>query len=218
MGCKQLFVNLGGGGGGSVNTGVLQIAGGVALDSTLRFVEDQNGTDSILKLSTTQAELSSSTNKILTLSGGSAPYISWGSDNQYIQGFLSSPSVGIQIGVNSGAKVLNLKDADGAAWGGGSITQNGAFTIKGAGGNIISFRNTANVEVGYIDNNGRFKGSDFLSDDLSAGSLTTAKAMKFGDKATVTDAGLTALGLDAQIAIEHNGQVYYVPVSTSQFS
>jgi hypothetical protein len=55
--CKSIFVNLGGGGGGSVNTGVLQIAGGVALDSTLRFVEDQNGTDSALQLSTTNVAM-----------------------------------------------------------------------------------------------------------------------------------------------------------------
>jgi hypothetical protein len=48
--CGSLFVNLGGGGG----TGMLQIAGGVPLDSTLRFVEDQNGTDSRLQLSTTE--------------------------------------------------------------------------------------------------------------------------------------------------------------------
>lgn len=41
-------------GGGSVNTGVLQIQGGVALDSTLRAVTDQAGTLSPLQLSTTQ--------------------------------------------------------------------------------------------------------------------------------------------------------------------
>jgi hypothetical protein len=58
--CGSLFVNLGGGGGGTVNTGVLQIAGGVALDSTLRFVEDQNGTDSPLQLSTNAVTISSS--------------------------------------------------------------------------------------------------------------------------------------------------------------
>jgi hypothetical protein len=55
--CGSLFVNLGGGGGGSINTGVLQIAGGVPLDSTLRFVEDQAGTDSVLQLSTTQVSV-----------------------------------------------------------------------------------------------------------------------------------------------------------------
>jgi hypothetical protein len=51
MGCKQLYVNLGGS-GGSVATGTLQIAGGVALDATLRNVQDQNSTDSPLQLST----------------------------------------------------------------------------------------------------------------------------------------------------------------------
>jgi hypothetical protein len=64
--CGSLFVNLGGGGGGTVNTGVLQIAGGVALDSTLRFVEDQNGTDSILQLSTGEFGI----NRTIALSAG----------------------------------------------------------------------------------------------------------------------------------------------------
>jgi len=66
--CGSLFVNLGGGGGGgTVNTGVLQIAGGVALDSTLRFVEDQNGTDSPLKLSTDEVGI----DRTIALSAGS---------------------------------------------------------------------------------------------------------------------------------------------------
>jgi hypothetical protein len=66
--CKSIFVNLGGGGGGSVNTGVLQIAGGVALDSTLRFVEDQNGTNSILQLSTSEVGIT----RTINLSAGSS--------------------------------------------------------------------------------------------------------------------------------------------------
>jgi hypothetical protein len=51
MGCKQLFVNLGGS-GSSVASGVLQVAGGVPLDSTLRNVADQANTNSPLQLST----------------------------------------------------------------------------------------------------------------------------------------------------------------------
>jgi hypothetical protein len=57
MGCKQLYVNLGGSGGGSVGTGVLQIAGSVPLDATLRNVADQNNTDSPLQLSTTNVSV-----------------------------------------------------------------------------------------------------------------------------------------------------------------
>ena len=56
MGCKQLYVNLGGS-GGSVGTGVLQIAGSVPLDATLRNVADQNNTDSPLQLSTTNVSV-----------------------------------------------------------------------------------------------------------------------------------------------------------------
>jgi hypothetical protein len=56
MTCKQLFVNLGGS-GGSVASGVLQVAGGVPLDSTLRNVADQANTNSPLRLSTTNVSV-----------------------------------------------------------------------------------------------------------------------------------------------------------------
>jgi hypothetical protein len=47
------------GGGGSVSTGVLQLQNGVAMDSTLRNVSDQNNTTSPLKLSTTAVQIES---------------------------------------------------------------------------------------------------------------------------------------------------------------
>jgi hypothetical protein len=47
------------GGGGSVSTGVLQLQNGVAMDSTLRNVSDQNDTTSPLKLSTTSVQIES---------------------------------------------------------------------------------------------------------------------------------------------------------------
>jgi hypothetical protein len=47
------------GGGGSVATGVLQLLNGVALDTTLRSVTDQNNTTSPLKLSTTAVQIES---------------------------------------------------------------------------------------------------------------------------------------------------------------
>jgi len=46
-----------GGSGGSVSTGSLQIAGGVALDTTLRYVTDQANTASPLQLSTTRVNV-----------------------------------------------------------------------------------------------------------------------------------------------------------------
>ena len=221
MGCKQLFVNLGGsGGGGSVNTGVLQIAGGVALDSTLRVVEDQNGTDSILKLSTTTLGIGNN----ITSDGSIISFLAANTGiSFYGTGvFFRSSLAQITYDCGAGTGPALHRFINGSAFidpgNGASITTNGVLTIKSNGSNIISARNSSNVEVAYVDNNGRVKGSDLLSNDLTSGSLTTAKPIKFGDKATITDAGLTALGLDAQIAIEHNGQVYYVPVSTSQFS
>jgi len=103
--CKSVInaINFAGG-GGSVATGVLQIAGGVALDGTLRAVEDQNGTDSLLQLST--------------------------------------------AAVNIGS---------------GTITNNGVLTIKGSGTNIIDFRNSSNVEVGYMNSSGQMIANGFNS-------------------------------------------------------
>lgn len=63
-----------------------------------------------------------------------------------------------------------------------------------------------------------FFASQFTSSNLSAGALTTASSFKVGSRAAITEAGLTALGLTVQIAIEHNGTVYYIPVSASQFA
>lgn len=170
MSCKSIFVNLGGGGGGSVNTGVLQIAGGVALDSTLRFVEDQNGTDSKLRLSTTSVAIDtagsngilfttafsvytgiyangitpSSTNYGILLDANGATYVNGGTDlflgrsnNQYLQ----INSIGIRCGS-------------------GTITQNALFTVKGDGANIVSFRNSSNVERLSLTNDGNLTISD----------------------------------------------------------
>ena len=287
MGCKSLFVNLGGGGGGTVNTGMLQIAGGVALDATLRFVEDQAGTDSPLQLSTTRASI--------VLPDCTVPF-TFGRFNATINefngiGFDSGtlyPFYNMQgfiAGVNRyrlGTNGFVLGDTD-------AHTQNGYLSVKGTGANIASFRNSSNVEVASLDNNGIFISSanrvasggfygisgrfyfdspgdsiitlynnagnsftrqnfggtttsypaiaasntpaalaakdatganlipfsaeDFTSGNLSTGTLITARPMQFGDKGTVSTGN--DLGLDAQIAVEHNGAVYYIPCSTS---
>jgi hypothetical protein len=288
--CGSLFVNLGGGGGGTVNTGVLQIAGGVALDSTIRFVEDQNGTDSTLRLNTSQVQIVGNSdgslpsifrmipattiptygafftanydnNQWLTIGKGTSEYLKFGDDKIFTE------------------KTLAI--------GAGTITTNGVLTVKGAGANIASFRDSTNVEISSLTNSGIFKASnfqipnggyygvgggsylgfntdglavlsawnggwdrlqfggtttsypaiaatntpatlaakdatgtnlipfsaeDFKSANLSAGTLNTARPMQFGDKGTVTTGN--DLGLDAQIAVEHNGAVYYIPCST----
>lgn len=78
--------------------------------------------------------------------------------------------------------------------------------------------NLIDLQVGSAS---RFKvsnGGSITSGNLSSGALTTAAAFRVGSRAAITEAGLTALGLTVQIAIEHNGTVYYVPVSASQFA
>jgi hypothetical protein len=197
---------------------------------------------------------------------------------------LSSAAVGFAPGGSSVGSI----NASGFIIGAGTITQDATVTFKSLGGNIASFRNTSNVRVGYIENNGlavfasivsqsgfsigngvnnifsisdgvirltdtattnftrlifgsndtngvslvkntttiramlgngsaltAFEASQFTSSNLSAGTLTTARPMRFGDRATITEAGFIALGLNRQIAIEHNGVIYYIPVSTT---
>jgi hypothetical protein len=116
--CGSLFVNLGGGGGGgTVNTGVLQIAGGVALDSTLRFVEDQNGTDSVLKLSTTGVDVGT--------------FVSLGGTND------TFPA----IKRNSAAiNFVNAADTGFAA------INSGPLSVTGLGGDLAVFFNNSNEE------------------------------------------------------------------------
>jgi hypothetical protein len=303
--CGSLFVNLGGGGGGTVNTGVLQIAGGVSLDATLRFVEDQAGTDSAMQLSTTSAKILG--NVIGSGAGGGVIMGSLSSTLGGIWGNVTPSASNFGLAMETNFTYLNAAsgivftlsgaggkldvNSNGTTIGGG--TANGALTVKGAGSNIASFRDSANVEVAFITNSGQvttpdarisylqlnggtfyinsrgyinfpadgitlfsndglngytrqqfggsttsfpafsftntpatiaakdatganlipFSAEDFTSGNLSSGTLITARPMQFGDKGTVTI--VNDLGLDAQIAVEHNGNVYYIPCSTS---
>jgi hypothetical protein len=366
--CGSLFVNLGGGGG----TGMLQIAGGVPLDSTLRFVEDQNGTDSRLQLSTTEVgfEQSSagyinrwynsggtanarkyavyvdanywslttrndaensgeqfliatalasnlstlqlgksgsplilstqlatlaSSNLVIGTTSASARLHVRGDGTNPIARFENSAGVGrisiadvgtltttvalgqanFTFGYVGNATFLNMNSngvithystssgsgietfrviADGIAShtsgamrilqvsGAGFSPPSGTgiyrpfeinYTLNASGANtgtatgiFLNATETAlngmahnlmNLQVGgsskfLIDNLGSVTAQKYTSDNLSTGTLTTARPMQFGDKGTVTTGN--DLGLDAQIAVEHNGQVYYIPCST----
>jgi len=247
--CGSLFVNLGGGGGGTIADGVLQTP--TALTNTLQIVKDNLGNNSAAQLSKLGFRVNDGTNDIIDF-------------------------VSAQIRAYRTTEI-----------GAGSLTNNGFVTFKGAGGNIVSFRSSANVEVVAVNNggdifsSGLFSGSlfqhpsrgsirwysgdgvmtlmnssengftrinygglttnfpafettntpaaiaakdatgtnlipfsaeDFTSGNLSSGTLTTARPMQFGDKGNVTTGN--DLGLNAQIAVEHNGNVYYIPCST----
>jgi hypothetical protein len=166
MSCKSIFVNLGGGGGGSVNTGVLQIAGGVALDSTLRFVEDQAGTDSKLKLSTTNVAIETgSSNGILFASVFGATYTGLFSSgitpNNLNYGMLLDSTGSNYINANNELYLgvsnnqQQIINSNGIRMGVSPLTQNGLLTVKGAGANIVSFRDSSNVEKVKIENTGQ---------------------------------------------------------------
>jgi len=192
MGCKQLFVNLGGS-GGSVSTGVLQMAGGVALDSTLRFVEDQNGTDSPLKLSTTEVNCTNtfSTTNISSLYSGT---------------------------IYAGSNFANVQANLGVGFFGNGSNR---LQVKGSGGNIASFRSSADVEQASISNVG-------VIDLINSGSYNVNGRFSIkGDASTGADGnivlgntGNTTFGIlkfggttNAFPAIKRNGSAFQFKVA-----
>jgi hypothetical protein len=303
--CGSLFVNLGGGGGGTVNTGVLQTP--TALSATLQVVEDQNGTDSVLSLSNKFAKINANSlgfgNGGVIIGGlnGNLGGI-WGasltpdaSNYSFLAGTTTYLNCTAEIALEKAGTRFATFNQNAFDFGGSPITNNGVLTVKGGGSNIVSCRNSSNVERllltdagnltisdGFFANFGSFasgssglkigsgyrlknpadgvamfqndaassfdriilganstdhpaiaatntppalaakdatgtslipfSAEDFKSANLSAGTLNTARPMQFGDKGTVTTGN--DLGLDAQIAVEHNGNVYYIPCST----
>ena len=289
--CGSLFVNLG---GAPIADGFLKTD--AALTTTMQVVKDNAGNSSLFQLATNKAQffLSSAASvkfcdggNFLDFSDSAAGYIRYG----------LNAAIGIKFGggnstVLFGAGAANpilLANSANVDIGIGTITNNGVLTVKGGGGNIVSLRNSSNVEkIAFLNNGGAsfdddvttraaaqfrllghlkifspsdgiailtnnggtsfdrlqlggtttdfpaivatnttptlsakdatgtnlipFSAEDFKSANLSAGTLNTARTMQFGDKGTVTTGN--DLGLDAQIAVEHNGNVYYIPCST----
>jgi hypothetical protein len=217
MSCKSIFVNLGGGGGGSVNTGVLQIAGGVALDSTLRFVETQNGTDSILKLSTTKVSfLPIGANELTiqadaTLTDYTAFY--FGASYKIMSKAGGAVFINIDNSVNfaNGLQSNGAFNTNGFYVASGTITQNGLLTVKSSGGNIASFRNSSNVEVASINSIGSITCPFFGTANNQIGSnyigLNGLGLTNSSGKLVITDGGFSnynglIVGYNTQKGIE----------------
>lgn len=160
--CNPLFISFF---GGSVPDGTLQTAS--ALSTTLQVVKDNLGNSSGLQLSTNSIVLgTNTTNNYLTLkdyyvggyygifqrantSTNFAFLFSTGGDELYIQA---------QTTVNfwRNGVIAGLYNSQGwlVSAGTSAASQNGAFTIRGTGGNIQSWRSSANVEQGTISNTG----------------------------------------------------------------
>lgn len=276
---------------GALSAGNLKTAS--AISGTLQTVTDQAGNNSALAISSafiraTGSGVSSGGGLVLgSLASGYGAIWSSAIATPSITNYgltLSSGETNLNTTGSIDFKISNVSnaqiDSSGFSIGSGTLTKNGALTIKGAGSNILSLRNSANVEVAYLTNtsffaaqiigvglgninilapangvlnltnasgtsfdrmtlggttvnepaikkNGSgisirtgtdsalasFSSSDYTSGNLSSGTLATARPVKFGDRGTITEAGFVALGLDRQIAIEHNSVIYYIPVS-----
>jgi hypothetical protein len=223
--CRSLFVNLGGG-GGTIADGVLQTP--TALTSSLQIVIDNLGNSSPLQLSTTQVGFTYGLFKtgVLEIYGTTQDVQFWtangGTRNGYITVGASTYELIYQknapmiFGTNNAEK-MRLDGAGNLIVGGATAGARGHFVGDGTNP-IARFDNSSNVLKGSISNAGLFTMVNFITENLTSGTLQTARTMRIGDKGSITDAGLFALGLTAQIAVEHNGNIYYLPCSTSLIS
>jgi hypothetical protein len=154
------FIAGGGGGGGSVNTGVLQTLGGGALSGTLQTITDQSSNQSPFRLSTGRAGVYGGTNRVVEFDTISGEWLGYGGSKiapyQYSTGnfeIQSDLSFGItfSIGTTIAARIDNSRDF---TIGADPLTKNGKLSVKGSGGNIVSFINSSNVERAYITSAG----------------------------------------------------------------
>jgi len=223
---SKIKLKTGAGIGSGVSAGSLKTAS--AISATLQTVTDTAGNNSALAISSAFIRATGSG----VSSGGGVVLGSLASGYGAIwSSAIASPSI-LNYGINfsngetnvntNGSLSLKINNAtfadlisSGFSIGSGTLTKNGTLTLKSLGANILSKRNSSNVEVGSIDSVGNDISVSYQSANLTAGTLTTARPMRFGDRATITEAGFIALGLNRQIAIEHNGVIYYIPVSTT---
>jgi hypothetical protein len=129
---------------------------GQPFDANLRNITDGMDNVSALSLSTAFAKIAGTG----VLSGGSAILGSLNASTFAIWYGGLTPTVSnwtiaydagtIYLGNNtqfrSGLTYVGGYNSNGFYWGTGTITQNGVLTVKGAGGNIFSGRNSANAE------------------------------------------------------------------------
>lgn len=134
---SKLFSFGGGGGGGSVADGVLQISGGVPLDTTLRSVTDQVGGTSILKLSDTLAQVGIAQFNNLTAGAG-------------VMKLNADTYTDIQFHEGTGVTRRGYVGADnGSIY---MVSEGGRYLYFGVGSEAARFDTSKNFVLGYSGN------------------------------------------------------------------
>jgi hypothetical protein len=199
-----------------------------AISGTLQTVTDTAGNNSALKIATATIQIGSGTitqNGVLTVKGSGGNIVNFRNSSNVE--CLSLDNTGLLVTTNTiSAPDFNLNAGQRAISSGTAIillTNNGYNNFDRL---VLGTNDVNGISIAKSGTNMRFAlgnnsaltsifSKDYTSDNLTAGTLTTARPMRFGDRATITEAGFIALGLNRQIAIEHNGVVYYIPVSTT---
>jgi hypothetical protein len=227
---SKIKLKTGAGIGSGVSAGSLKTAS--AISATLQTVTDTAGNNSALAISSAAVNIGSGTitnNGTLTVKGAGANIVSFRNAANAEVASIANPGhlqTTADITTSSATAQFKINDTKLGRGGADGVFQmmNNAendftrliFGANSATGVSIRKSGTGIVfSLGNASANASVLAKDYTSDNLSAGTLTTARPMRFGDRATITEAGFIALGLNRQIAIEHNGVIYYIPVSTT---
>lgn len=139
-------------------TGILQLQGGVPLDSTLRSVTDQAGTVSPLQLSTTQMAIGGVTNPVFLLNGTNAA----GAARNWAIALNQNANGDFAISYSSANGTTALANEALVIKNTGSINIGGSFTnaarlhVRGDGSNPVGrFESSAGLNFFTVNNSGQ---------------------------------------------------------------
>ena len=168
--------------------GMLQT--GTALNATLQVVNDNVGTNSALSLSTAKARLGSGSGIVEFANNANAININFISNNS---GFGLRAGGAVDVYASATIVARFDKQSNGGSYiGEGTVTTNGAFTIKGSGSNILSLRDSSNVEKAYFSNDGTLNSGGGWADTIGYTSYLRNATLALYDGNTLT--GITGSG------------------------
>ena len=157
-------------GGGSLATGILQLAAGVPLDTTLRAVVDQAGTASPLQLSTTQVNISASYTNTSTTVGGfasSQTFAAASAGSANFRPFAWSNTIN-NSGAQTGTATGIFLNATETSLGSGTLTTHNLMDLQVGG--VSRFRVASNGAPVSITINGLNLANTITATDFTSGS------------------------------------------------
>ena len=197
----------------------IKFPSGGNVSASIQVLQDPSGNSLPIGVSTTSVNIGTGTitnNGILTVKGSGANVASFrNSANAEIASIANAGHIQGTADITTSSNTGQLKISDTKLGRGGAdgifqmmnFAENDftrlIFGLNSASGVSIRKSGTGIVfSLGNASANCSVTAKDYTSDNLSGGTLATAQPFKVGNRGSITEAGLNALGLTIQIAIE----------------